>query len=447
MAAPLKRRYWILALLFLFMLINFQDKGLLGLAAKPMMADLGIDEARYGTIASSFYLLFSVASILVGFIINKTSAKWLLIALALVWSAAQMPVMIPVVGVGGMIATRVLLGAGEGPVVASVNNTMFGWFRPAERAVPANVLSMGSSLGVIVGAPLMVSVIGALGWRAAFGVLGGVGLIWVVVWMMIGRDGPFSARTAAKAPAAESAETAQAVEPAEVAEPAEPKVPFWRILLSPTWLAATIGGLATYWGLAVALSFLALFLEEEAHFSATAVGFLVGLPSATAIAMFLVAGFISQRLLKAGRSRWLAQSVVSAVFLVASFVAMFVQTRVGGGTPLVIAMAIAFSAGNVLTPLAAVAIGDICPPSQRGAALGCWYGVINVASIIAPQVTGILVAGAATPGEGFQVAFDTAGAIALVGAAVVIILMRADRDAKRLRPAAPRDDDAVPAAV
>jgi len=430
-ADPLRRRHLILALLFLFMLINFQDKGILGLAAKPMMTDLGIDEARYGTIASSFYLLFSVASILVGFVINKTAAKWLLAGLALVWSIAQLPVLLPVVGVGGMIATRILLGAGEGPVVASVNNTMFGWYRPNERAVPASILTMGSALGVIVGAPIMQTVIASLGWRAAFGVLGAIGLVWVVVWIALGRDGPFSARKPRTEPAA----------PAEPVVPDEPKVPFWKILTSPTWLAATIGGFATYWGLAVALSFLALFLEEHAHFSRTAVSFLVGLPSAVAIVLVLLAGFVSQRLLKAGRSRWLAQGVIGAISLLLSAAAMVVQTRTGGGAPLVIAMAVAFSAANVLTPLAGVAIGDICPPSQRGAAMGVWYGVINLASIIAPQVTGILVASAADPGAGFQLAFDVAGAIALAGGIVVVILMRADRDATRLRPAAPRDDE------
>lgn len=435
MADPLRRRRIILFLLFCFMLINFQDKGILGLAAKPMMTDLGIDEARYGTIASSFYLLFTVASVLVGFVINKTAAKWLLAVLAIVWSAAQLPVLLPVVGVGGMIATRVLLGAGEGPVVASVNNTMFGWYKPNERAVPASILTMGSALGVIVGAPIMQTVIASLGWRAAFGVLGAIGLVWVVVWIALGRDGPFSARRPRTEPAA-ATETA-----AEPVVPDEPKVPFWRILLSPTWLAATIGGFATYWGLAVALSFLALFLEEHAHFSRTAVSFLVGLPSAVAIVLVLVAGFVSQRLLKAGRSRWLAQGVIGGIALLLSAVAMVVQTRTGGGAPLVIAMAVAFSAANVLTPLAGVAIGDICPPSQRGAAMGVWYGVINLASIIAPQVTGILVASAGSPGEGFQLAFDVTGAVALAGAAVVFVLMRADRDATRLRPAAPRDDD------
>ena len=434
-AAPLRRRRMIMVMLFCLMLISFQDKGILGLAAKPMMTDLGIDEARYGTIASSFYLLFTVSSVLVGFIINRAAAKWLLAVLAVVWSAAQLPVLLPAVGVAGLIATRILLGAGEGPVVASVNNTMFGWFRSEERALPASVLTMGSALGVIIGAPLMEAVISSLGWRAAFGILGAIGLVWVAVWLVTGRDGPFSGR----APAAPTARN-ESAGPAASAEPDEPRVPLRKILLSPTWLAATIGGFATYWGLAVALSFLALFLEEHAHFSRTAVSFLVGLPSATAIVLVLVAGFCSQRLLKAGRSRWLAQGVIGGVSLLIAAAGMVVQTRTGAAVPLVIAMALAFSAANVLTPLAGVAIGDICPPRQRGAAMGIWYGVINLASIVAPQITGILVASAPDAGTGFQYAFDLTAAVTVAGAVVVLMLMRTDRDARRLRPAAPRDD-------
>ena len=45
---PLEGAWGITALLFLFMLINFADKVVVGLAAQPIMAELQIDPEKFG---------------------------------------------------------------------------------------------------------------------------------------------------------------------------------------------------------------------------------------------------------------------------------------------------------------------------------------------------------------------------------------------------------------
>jgi ACS family D-galactonate transporter-like MFS transporter len=52
------REAWlIVALLFLFMLVNFADKAVIGIAAVPMMQELGLSPSEFGLIGSSFFLL------------------------------------------------------------------------------------------------------------------------------------------------------------------------------------------------------------------------------------------------------------------------------------------------------------------------------------------------------------------------------------------------------
>ncbi|MQA95670.1 MAG: MFS transporter [Streptosporangiales bacterium] len=423
---PRQRRF-ILFMLLLFILLNFQDKGILGLAAIPIMEELKLTETQFGTIASSFYLLFSVSAILVGFVANRVGSKWLLAALVLVWSFAQLPVLIPAVGFIGLIVTRVMLGAGEGPVVATANNTAFTWYKPAERAFPSSMLTIGGAIGVIVGAPIMQFVIAAWGWRAAFGVLGAVGLIWMAVWLWKGKDGPYS--NAAVKEAATAA-TAAGETPAAVDAP----VPYRRLFAAPTMIAALVGGFAYYWGLALALAWLAAFLEQEGGFSRTAIGFLVGLPSAIAIVVVLALGVLTQRLVKRGTSRRLAYGLAGAGTLAASGVALFLLTRTDSQFMLVIWMGVAWSASAAVLPMAAPALGDITPALQRGAILGIWAGLINVASVISPYVTGRLIDGAATPGAGYASAFDLAGGIQVVAAVIFVALLRVERDQARLRP-------------
>src|SRR6187551_405214 len=45
-------------LLFLFMLVNFADKIVVGLAGVPIMAELKLEPEQFGLLGSSFFLLF-----------------------------------------------------------------------------------------------------------------------------------------------------------------------------------------------------------------------------------------------------------------------------------------------------------------------------------------------------------------------------------------------------
>ncbi|ALG83229.1 hypothetical protein [Gordonia phthalatica] len=70
-------------MLLLFMLINFGDKAILGLAAKPLIADLGLTAEQYGLLSSGFFALFSISAIVVGFVANRVRSKVLLCVIAL----------------------------------------------------------------------------------------------------------------------------------------------------------------------------------------------------------------------------------------------------------------------------------------------------------------------------------------------------------------------------
>ena len=102
------------ALLFLFMLINFADKVVVGLAAQPIMAELNLTPEQFGLIGSSFFFLFAVSAVIVGFITNRVQTRHTLLVMAIVWSLVQFP-MLGTVSLEVLIACRIILGAGEGP--------------------------------------------------------------------------------------------------------------------------------------------------------------------------------------------------------------------------------------------------------------------------------------------------------------------------------------------
>src|ERR1700752_5414107 len=104
-------------LLFLFMLVNFADKIVVGLAGAPIMTDLKLEPEQFGLLGSSFFLLFSISAIVVGFIINRVQTRWVLLVLATIWALAQFP-MVGTVGYVTILICRIILGAGEGPAAS-----------------------------------------------------------------------------------------------------------------------------------------------------------------------------------------------------------------------------------------------------------------------------------------------------------------------------------------
>src|SRR3981081_103237 len=72
---PLKGAWGMTALIFLFMLINFADKVVVGLAAQPIMADLNLKPEQFGLIGSSFFFLFALSAGMRGFITQPRQAR------------------------------------------------------------------------------------------------------------------------------------------------------------------------------------------------------------------------------------------------------------------------------------------------------------------------------------------------------------------------------------
>lgn len=410
------RTRWVIALLMLFTAINFADKSIIGLVAAPMMAELGLTVTEYGTISSAFYLLFSISAVVFGFLGNRVPGRWLLVGLAVVWSVAQLPVMIPAAGFGVLLATRVLLGAGEGPGVPLGMHVAFTWVAEHKRAFTAALLTVGSGLGVIVGSPLLNALIEAAGWRSPFLVLGVTGLIWVVAWLVIGGDGPYAVTS--PAPDATTA--------------SEPRIPYRRLLTTGTWLGTLFSGFAVYWGLVLGISYLPLYLGEVVGFGRGSIGFLASLPAYVSILFMLGGGALAGRLLRRGRSRRLAQGLVGGTFALVSGLSMILMTRVDGTVWILPLIALAFGIGNAQTPLSQAAVADTVPARQRGAALGVWYAVVSIASIIAPVLSGAIVDAAGDRVTGFGTVFDLAGALAVLGGLTAMLVVRPDRDAARL---------------
>src|SRR6201746_2930270 len=185
----IKGAWKITFLLFLFMLVNFADKIVVGLAGVPLMTEVKLEPEQFGLLGSSFFFLFSISAIVVGFIVNRIDTRWVLLVLALIWALAQFP-MVGTVSFTTLLICRVILGAGEGPAAAVAAHAIYKWFPDEKRTLPTAILSQGSAFGVILAVPALNWIIVNHSWHYAFGALGVVGLMWAVAWIFLGEEGP-----------------------------------------------------------------------------------------------------------------------------------------------------------------------------------------------------------------------------------------------------------------
>ena len=145
---------WLMvALLFLFMLVNFADKAVIGIAAVPMMQELRLSPSQFGLIGSSFFLLFPVSAVVTGFIVNRVQKRWALLVMALVWALTQFP-MLGTIGFTSVVACRVALGAGEGPAYPVALHSAYKWFPHEFRTLPTAIIAQGAGIGIMVALPL-----------------------------------------------------------------------------------------------------------------------------------------------------------------------------------------------------------------------------------------------------------------------------------------------------
>src|SRR5260364_23710 len=240
-AATPKGAWKVTFLLFLFMLVNFADKIVVGLAGVPIMTELNLSAEQFGLLGSSFFFLFSISAIVVGFIVNKVPTRWVLLVLALVWAVAQFP-MVGSVGFTTLLICRIILGAGEGPAASVAVHAIYKWFPDEKRAMPTAILSQGSAFGVILAVPALNFVIVNYGWHYAFGALGIVGLMWSAAWLWLGQEGPLAE--------------------IELAGLREQRVPYLQLLTSRTFVGCVAATFGAYWALSLGLTWFTPFLVK-----------------------------------------------------------------------------------------------------------------------------------------------------------------------------------------
>jgi len=399
---PTPKGAWkITLLLFLFMLVNFADRIVVGLAGIPIMTELKLEPDQFGLLGSSFFFLYSVAAIVVGFIVNRIATRWVLLALALIWALAQFP-MVGSVGFTTLLICRIVLGVGEGPAFSVATHAIYKWFPDDKRTLPTAILSQGSAFGIIVAAPALNWVIVNYSWHHAFGVLGLFGLLWGVAWLVFGKEGPL-------------------VQTAVMAAD-EPRISYLRLLTSRTFVGCVATTLGSYWAVSLLWTWFTPFIVKGLGFPQKEAGWISTLPWVFGAAIVLLIGWLSQVMMARGFSTRGARGVLGAAPLVVGGAILAVLPHVSPGGPMIALLVVGTGLCGSIYVVCPPMLGEFTPVSQRGAVLSIYGALYPLAGILAPVMMGSVIQRAAEPLDGYMTGF-TINAVVLITSGLLGLLL------------------------
>lgn len=414
---PRPRGAWlIVALLFSFMLINFADKAVIGIAAVPIMSELQLTPRQFGLLGSSFFLLFSLSAVVTGFIVNRVQTRWALLVMGLVWALTQFP-MLGSAGFATIAACRIALGAGEGPAYPVALHSAYKWFPNELRTLPTAIVAQGAGVGIMVALPLLNWIIVRYSWHWAFGALGIAGLVWTAAWAALGREGPLSAAAVG---------------------PSQGSIPYGRLLLSPTILACWCASFGAQWGLSLALSWQGAFLIKGLGLAQGSIGLLGALPAGAAVIVVIGGGWLSQRWLRRGVSSRAARGLFAGGCVALGGAGTAMMPFVPGVAAKIALTTIGVAVPSIIYVIGQTVVAEITPVAQRGALLAIGTAVSTSAGLVAPYIMGSVLEGAATPLAGFDKGFIICGLVMLVGGLIGTALIRPERDRAQLAGPLPR---------
>ena len=185
---PDARAWTALGILCFVYVINFLDRQLLSILAKPIQDDLGVTDGQLGRISGLYFALFyCVLAIPVGWFADRTNRVRVLSFACALWSAATVACGMST-NYPQLVAARMSVGVGEAGGVPPSYAIISDYFPPGMRGTALSLFNLGPPIGLALGVAFGASIAAAYSWRLAFICLGAVGIVTALIVLLVVRE-------------------------------------------------------------------------------------------------------------------------------------------------------------------------------------------------------------------------------------------------------------------
>ena len=175
-------------LMFASTALNYMDRQAISIVAAPIKSEFGLSNVGFGWVMAVFAVTYAVCQVPAGLLVDRWDVRKTYAGAVAWWSFAGIAAAFSPT-LGALLAFRALLGVGESfnwPCALKITGQILP---PADRSLGNGIFNSGAAVGAVL-TPLVVTFLtNWYGWRTSFVVVGALGLVWVLAWvLLIGTD-------------------------------------------------------------------------------------------------------------------------------------------------------------------------------------------------------------------------------------------------------------------
>ena len=390
-----RRRFVIMGLLFVTVVITYLDRSNLSIAAPSIANAFGLHPVQLGMMFSAYGWTYTPLQIPGGWLVDRVHPRVLFPVTIFFWSIATFFLGLSS-GLIMLIILRMAVGLFEVPSFLINNRIATTWFGERERASCIAVYTSAEFVGLAFLTPVLAWLKVTFGWTAVFFFTGILGLVWSFVFWRFYRDPKdFPGVNASEIALIHSSGGIPDLSSRIVSRRMARDGSLWRdfaIVLSRRKLWGIYlghfawGTMATFF-----LTWFPTYLVTYRHLDFIKAGFYASLPFTGAFLGVLCSGALSDWLYRRGFSLGFARKVpiVSGLVLSTTIVgANFVDRPM----LIILFLSLAFFA-NGLASIHWSLVSAIAPERLIGLTSGIFNAVGGIAAITAPIIIGLLLRG------------------------------------------------------
>ncbi|MBG0738550.1 MFS transporter [Paeniglutamicibacter antarcticus] len=420
----------------LITVINYVDRGAISYAANPMIKEFGLDKAQWGEVLGYFGYGYMVGALFGGALADRKGPRWVWTWAVLLWSVFEIGMAFAGnIGVAlfggsalvGFAVFRILFGVSEGPTFSTINRTMANWATVKERGFAASLGLLGTPLGALLAAPIAVFLLTVTGqWRWMFIILGLLGLVWLIFWRRVFTNLPEENPKVSPEELSVIRSTEGMLADERSLSTEEERLPWWSFFQSRTLVFNAIGYFAFQYVNFMILTWTPKYLQDEFGFNLGSLWYLGMVPWIGACFTVLLGGKISDWLRRRTGSLWIARSGFAAGSLLLTTVCFCLIPTVHSAGAVLLLMAIGNALNSLPNAVYWIVVIDTAP-TRAGTFGGISHFITNIATIVAPTLTGFLVAL-----HGYNSMFIATGVATAVGMLAMVFVRPGVRRGKKL---------------
>ncbi len=318
MKKPTRVRWGFSLLFFIIGVVAYFDRLNLSIAAPMMMSEFSMDKIQFGILMTVFSVGYAIAQVPGGILAEKYGPRNV-IAFAMTWWSMFTLLTAYASSHGVLVAVRFLFGMGEGPLFPATNHFIARWYGKYEKGKANSALLAGSYFGPVIGPSLTVFLMLAIGWRMVFVAYGIIGGILALIWYAMARNTP------KEHPGVNEAELniIQTDNSAALEQNKKSSAPWTKYLESLQFWALGLQYFITLYIVTFFLTWLPMYLMEARNFSLKEMGVAASFPWLAIFIVVMTTGVMSDNLVKSGKSKMLARSIIAGVGLIISGIAIY----------------------------------------------------------------------------------------------------------------------------